>query len=187
MVVSELPDVPDFKAIEASARRSADQRMRIQLLIGNLVTNWSNNESMFIYLLMVLLKTDFTAAAITFMTLNTTRARLDLIRRLAKLSVRDAALLRKIERLSERFSDCTKLRNEFNHCIYRFNEQAEITHADILRVVEKKREMSIVTTKEFNDERIREITRVIAKLQKINREIWELIPVLESHLSDAAE
>jgi hypothetical protein len=49
-------------------------------LIGNLVVSWSNNETLLIYILMLLLDTDQSSAAIVFASLNTTRARLDLIR-----------------------------------------------------------------------------------------------------------
>lgn len=59
-------------------------------LIGNLVHCWSNNESLFIYILMLLMETDEATAAIVYATLNTTRARIDLIERLAKIKVKEA-------------------------------------------------------------------------------------------------
>ena len=46
-------------------------------------------ESLFIYILMLLMETDEATAAIVFATLNTTRARIDLIERLAKIKVGD--------------------------------------------------------------------------------------------------
>src|SRR5688572_2121070 len=96
---TNLPPIPDFAGIEAEAPHTSVQRTHILALIGNLFYTWSNNESVFIYLLMVLLESDFDAAAITFVSLNTTRARLDLIRRLAKAKVRDPETVRKVERL----------------------------------------------------------------------------------------
>ena len=184
-VTSSLPPVPDFDAIEAFAPQSADQRTRILALIGNLVSSWSNNESMFIYLLMVLLQTDFNSAAIVFMTLNTTRARLDLIRRLARSRVADPALLKKLDQLIDRFNRSTKIRNEFNHCVYRVNDKAEITHVDILRIKENKEGMSLVTTKAFDNNRIKEILSAIRRLKQINRDIWEFLPKLEAHVREA--
>lgn len=80
-------------------------------MIGNLVFSWSNNESLFIYLLMILLKTDQTSAAVVFATLNTTRARLDLIQRLAKLHVSDRTVTRTLDQLIERFKEYTRIRN----------------------------------------------------------------------------
>ena len=87
-------------------------------LIGNLVYCWSNNESLFIYILMLLMESDETSAAVVFGTLNTTRARIDLIERLAKLKIRDQAIEKKLDDIIERFNDTTRIRNEFNHCMY---------------------------------------------------------------------
>ena len=58
MVSSRLPAKPDFDAIAASAPSTADRRTLILALIGNLVSSWSNNESLFIYVLMILMRTD---------------------------------------------------------------------------------------------------------------------------------
>ena len=96
---SKLPTTPDFKALDAEASQSAEQRQIVLTLIGNLIFSWSNNESMFIYLLMSLMKIDLDTAVITFATLNTTRARLDLVRRLSKAKLADPAMIKKIEKL----------------------------------------------------------------------------------------
>jgi hypothetical protein len=92
MFVSKLPPKPDFDMLAAAAPASADRRTFVLALMGNLICSWSNNESLFIYVLMILLRTDEASAAVVFATLNTTRARLDLIQRLAKIRVSDKAL-----------------------------------------------------------------------------------------------
>lgn len=99
-------------------------------LIGNLVHCWSNNESLFIYILMLLMETDEATAAIVFATLNTTRARIDLIERLAKIKVGDKQVEKKLDDIVERFNDSTRMRNEFNHCMYVLDERGEITHTN---------------------------------------------------------
>ena len=124
-MIQNLPPPPDFKAIDAAALRTADRRTRVLALVGNLVFCWSNNESMLIYLLMLLLKVDPPSAAIVFSTLNTTRARLDLIDRLAKAKIRDRTLLSSISKLTRKFAELTRDRNELNHCIFALNEQAQ--------------------------------------------------------------
>jgi hypothetical protein len=73
----------------AAVPKGGGRRMVTLTLIGNLVHCWSNNESLFIYILMLLMETDEATAAIVFATLNTTRARIDLIERLAKIKVGD--------------------------------------------------------------------------------------------------
>jgi hypothetical protein len=46
--------------------------------MGHLICSWSNSESLFICVLMILLRTDEASAAVVFATLNTTReTRLD--------------------------------------------------------------------------------------------------------------
>jgi len=58
MFVSKLPPKPDFDMLAAAAPASADRRTFVLALIGNLICSWSNNESLFIYVLMILLRTD---------------------------------------------------------------------------------------------------------------------------------
>ncbi len=184
---TKLPAAPNFASIDAYAVDTANDRTRILALIGNLVFTWSNNESMFIYFLMVLLKTDFSSAAITFVSLNTTRARLDLVRRLAKEKIDDAKMVKRIDKLIERFNACTKVRNEFNHCIYQLNEAGQFTHTTILRVTEKKTEIQFAEVREFDTKRINEMTRTIGKLTQLNRELWAFLPELEASLDSIAK
>ncbi len=180
---TKLPPAPDFAAIDAQSVSTADERTNVLALIGSLVFTWSNNESMFIYFLMVLLKTDFSSAAITFVSLNTTRARLDLVRRLAKEKVDDPDMVRRVEKLIERFNACTKIRNEFNHCIYQLNEAGQFTHTTILRVTEKKSDIQFAEVREFDTKRINEMTRTIGKLTQLNRDLWDFLPILEKHIA----
>ena len=51
--MAQLPPKPNFAAIEAAAPKGAGRRMLTLGLIGNLVYCWSNNESLFIYILML--------------------------------------------------------------------------------------------------------------------------------------
>ena len=69
------------------------------------------------------METDEATAAIVFATLNTTRARIDLIERLAKIKVGDKQMEKKLDDIVERFNDSTRMRNEFNHCMYVLDER----------------------------------------------------------------
>jgi len=138
MFVSKLPPKPDFDVLAAAAPASADRRTHVLALIGNLICSWSNNESLFIYVLMILLRTEEAAAAVVFATLNTTRARLDLIQRLAKIRITDKALAKSLTALIERFSESTKVRNELNHCMFVFDRAGAITHTQSMRLIETR-------------------------------------------------
>lgn len=174
-----LPSAPDFASIEAKAPLTSDQRTYILALIGNLIYTWSNNESMFIYLLMVLLESDFDAAAITFVSLNTTRARLDLIRRLAKAKVEDPGTVRKVERLIDRFNECTRVRNEFNHSVYQMDDLGRITHTNMLKISESASGVRYVVSRPVDEARIRQMSATIRKLTKLNRDLWAFLPEIE--------
>jgi uncharacterized tellurite resistance protein B-like protein len=182
--VSQLPPKPDFAAIEAASHESVNRRTFILALIGNLVYSWSNNESMFIYVLMLLMKTDETSAAVVFATLNTTRARLDLVDRLAKINVRDKSVAKALDRIVAKFNDLTKIRNEFNHCMYTVNDHGEITHTNSIRMHEVRGQVQLGIVRKMDDKRINSMLEAIRSLTRLNRDIWDFLPVLQRHLDE---
>lgn len=182
MFVSKLPPKPDFEVLAAAAPASADRRTFVHALMGNLICSWSNNESLFIYVLMILLRTDEASAAVVFATLNTTRARLDLIQRLAKIRVTDKALARSLTALIERFSESTRVRNELNHCMFIFDSTGAITHTQSMRLTETKSSLRFGEIKALDESRLQEMLRTTTEMTKINRDIWDLLPRLEAHV-----
>jgi len=186
MVSSQLPPRPDFEALAASAPASADRRTMILALIGNLVSSWSNNESLFIYVLMILLKTDQASAALTFATLNTTRARLDLIQRLAKITIKDKNLDKGLTKIIERFNESTHVRNEFNHCMYVTDASGQITHTQSMRIVQTKSSLQFGEMKPMDEARLKSMVKSTKDMARINRDIWDFLPRLESHLRSNA-
>ncbi|WP_349371522.1 hypothetical protein [Salinarimonas sp.] len=183
---SRLPSAPDFDALAAAAPSSADRRTEVLALIGNLVFAWSNNESLFIYVLMLLLETDEVSAAIVFGTLNTTRARLDLVERLAKAKIADPELARELDGILSRFSRQTKLRNDLNHSMYTVNQSGEITHTRLMKLEQRGGGLSFGRVREMSRERLDELARAIAEHGVLNRDIWAFLPRLEAHLEARA-
>ena len=187
MFVSKLPPKPDFEVLAAAAPASSDRRTFVLALIGNLICSWSNNESLFIYVLMIFLRTDEASAAVVFATLNTTRARLDLIQRLAKIRVTDKALAKNLTALIERFSESTKVRNELNHCMFIFDAAGAITHTQSMRLMETRSSLKFGEIKPLNDSRLQELLQATQEMTKINRDIWDLLPRLEVHVCGGAQ
>jgi hypothetical protein len=187
MVSSRLPPKPDFEALAASAPASADRRTLILALIGNLVSSWSNNESLFIYVLMILMKTDQASAALTFATLNTTRARLDLIQRLAKITIRDKTLDKALSKIIDRFNETTQVRNEFNHCMYVVDAGGQITHTQSMRIVQTKDNLQFGEMKPMDDARLKSMVKATRAMTRINREIWDFLPRLENHVASVGK
>jgi hypothetical protein len=162
---TQIPTRPDFEAIESAAIETADHRTKILALIGNLVFSWSNNESMFIYVLMVLLETDEVSAAIVFATLNTTRARIE---------------AKTLDRVIDRFNDYTRVRNEFNHCMYTLSDRGEITHTHAMRIRESKGRLVLGEIRAMDESRLSEMVKTINDLKKLNRELWDFLPRLQA-------
>ena len=181
--MTDLPERPDFTALEAIASEAAGRRSELMTLIGNLVLSWSNNESMFIYVLMLLLRTDETSAATVFVTLNTTRARLELVQRLAKVHVRDAAMSRRIASILKRFNEANRIRNEYNHSMYALDEHGAITHTRLLRFLEKRNRLELGHTQPVDDARLQELRDTLTELKELNRALWDLLPDLKAHLA----
>lgn len=182
MPSSRLPPKPDFDVIAASAPASADRRTLILALIGNLVSSWSNNESLFIYVLMILMRTDQASAALTFATLNTTRARLDLIQRLAKITIKDKQLDDALAKVIERFNETTQIRNEFNHCMYIVDAAGQITSTQSMRISQSKDSLQFGQRKPLDDARLKTMIKATKDMTRINRDIWDLLPRLDSHV-----
>jgi uncharacterized tellurite resistance protein B-like protein len=129
-----------------------------------------------------LLRTDQTSAAIVFATLNTTRARLDLIQRLSKVHIQDANLDKTLNKIIERFNDCTRIRNEFNHCMYMVDDRGEITHTHSMKIMETRKRLQLGEVRPMDEERIKEMTAATQELKKLNRDIWQFLPRLQRHL-----
>jgi hypothetical protein len=182
MSSTSLPRQPDFAAVEAAAPAFAERQSYILAQIGNLGLAWSNNESVFVYILMILLETDDVSAAIVFSTLNTTRARIDLVRRLATVKVADPAISQSLTRLLKRFDACTQVRNELNHCVYTLNAKGEITHTQALKVQESKGALSLGAVRAMDESRLKEITETNRQLKRLNRDLWAFLPQLKQHL-----
>jgi hypothetical protein len=180
---SRLPPRPGFEAIEAAAFETANRRTLILALIGNISFSWSNNESMFIYVLMLLLNTDQTSAAIIFSTLNTTRARIDLVQRLAAVHLSGSDLATRLKDLLERFNTCTKARNEFNHCMYALNASGEITHTHSMKISETRGGIKFGNVRPIDEDRLTEMQETIRELKILNRDLWDFLPELESHIA----
>ncbi len=180
-----IPPSPDFENLDAISHEKAGRRKLILGLMGNISYCWSNNESMFIYIIMALMGTDETSAAIIFATLNTTRARVELVERLARAKLTEEDLNKELRRIIRVFNECTKIRNEFNHSMFKVNEAGDITHTQSMRVQMRGNSISFGELKEIDDRRLKEISNTINRLVRLNREIWRFLPQLQAAMANA--
>src|SRR5690606_19719245 len=83
--MTDMPHTGPHTGPQTGLTKPAPRFQEILLLIGQLNYTWTNTESLLIYLIAGLARVDKETAIVIFLTLNTTRARIELVERLAKL------------------------------------------------------------------------------------------------------
>jgi hypothetical protein len=145
------------------------------LLVGKLNYVWTNTESLLIHLIAGLAGLDKETATVIFLTLNTTRARIDLVERLSKLDKIDAVERGAILDLTGRIQRQSALRNRYNHCIYAFDAEGGNPHTILMRIADRKDTLKIGQSRPLNDAAAEDIEAAISELKEINKNIWNTI------------
>lgn len=147
----------------------------VLLRVGRLNYVWTNTESLLIYIIAHLLAVDKETAIIVFLTLNTTRARIDLVERLAKRRSTDpterAAILADMARLKKE----AKVRNKYNHSIYSFDERGDISSTQLMRLVETDKEIRYGKVEQMDEKEMQQLERAIAEITDISKSLWRFI------------
>ncbi|WP_370211227.1 hypothetical protein [Roseovarius sp.] len=147
----------------------------VLLLVGRLNYAWTNTESLLIHLIAGLSGTDKEIATVTFLTLNTTRARIDLVERLSKLDRVDAAERKAILGLTGRIQRHSALRNRYNHCIYAFDPDGQHPRTIQMRIADRKDKLLMGQDTPLDEAALDEIRAALDALAEINRDIWQFI------------
>lgn len=147
----------------------------VLLMVGRLNYVWTNTESLLIYIIAHLLKVEKEAAVVVFLTLNTTRARIDLVERLAKLSSTPAADRKAVLSAMSRLKKESKIRNKYNHCIYSFDEKGEISSTQLMRLVEDDKEIRYGKIEQMDDREIALLEKSIGEIVNISKALWAFI------------
>jgi hypothetical protein len=153
-----------------------DQRFSDLLgLVGRLNYTWTNTESLLIHLIAGLARTDTETALVIFLTLNTTRARVELVKRLAKLERAEPELRSRILAAMRDMMRHSALRNRYNHCIYSFDQDSGTARTILMRIADRQDELKIGQMSDIDDRAIAQIEEAIAKLDEANRTIWQIV------------
>lgn len=145
------------------------------LLIGRLNYSWSNTESLLIHVIAGLAGTDKEAATVIFLTLNTSRARIDLVERLAKTDRVGAEDRRRILALTGRLARLSGLRNLYGHCLYAFDGNDGAARTIMMRIADRKDSIRMGRSSDVDALALREIEAALADLAALNRDIWHEI------------
>lgn len=142
------------------------------LKVGRLNFSWTNTESLLIHFIAGLAGCDKETAVIIFLTLNTSRARLDLVERLAKLPRVDRAEREAVLTLTREMASLSSLRNRYNHCIYAFDPENGSTRTILMRISDRKTDIRVGQSNDIDDAAIAEIEGSLARLAELNSRFW---------------
>ncbi|MEO0916178.1 MAG: hypothetical protein AAFY31_04235, partial [Pseudomonadota bacterium] len=126
-----------------------------------------------IHMVSGLAKTDEDVAVVIFLTLNTTRARLDLVDRLAKLPDVEPELRGKVLDFTKTMQRVSAMRNHYNHCIYSVDPDSGQTKTILMRIADRRSEIKMGRTGQLDDAALEEIRSAIARLVDLNAALWE--------------
>lgn len=147
----------------------------ILLLVGQLNYTWTNTESLLIYLIAGLADVDKETAIVIFLTLNTPRARIDLVERLSKMQRIPATQRKAILEITAELSREAKLRNKYNHCIYSFDPDSGRGITQLMRIFESKDEIKYGKVESLDDDEMTKIKGSISALVAVNKRIWDVV------------
>lgn len=146
----------------------------ILLLVGQLNYTWTNTESLLIHMIAGLARVDKETAIVIFLTLNTTRARIDLVERLTKMQKTPPECRNDVLEATRRLSEQAKLRNKYNHCIYSFDPDSGQGLTQLMRIFDSKDEVKYGKVEALDDQEVMRIRECIASLVAINRTLWDI-------------
>ncbi|MCO4319280.1 hypothetical protein M8997_019005 [Phyllobacterium sp. 21LDTY02-6] len=147
----------------------------VLMLVGKLNYAWTNTESLFIYLIAHLLDTNKEAATIVFLTLNTTRARIDLLERLAKIRSTPPDVKKSVLDITSRMTREQRLRNKYNHCIYSFDESGRMASTQLMRIIDMDESLKYGKVEALDDAELQRIQNTIDSIISVNRSIWSFM------------
>lgn len=147
----------------------------ILLLVGRLNYTWTNTESLLLHLIAGLSGTTKDVSIVIFLTLNTTRARVDLVERLAKMDHQSVTERDAVLRLTQSLLKLSGARNRFNHCIYAFDPDGGPPKSILMRIADRKDGIRMGQSLDLDAAAIATIRKSIADLAQLNQDIWSHI------------
>ena len=147
----------------------------VLLRVGKLNYSWTNTESLLIHMIAGLAGVSKDVAVVIFLTLNTTRARVDLVIRLAKMPGRDAGLRERVLECTTALLRESALRNRYNHCIYSFDPEGQQIQTIMMRIQDRKHDIKMGKMQLVDGDEMDQIDQSIARLDALNRQIWGMV------------
>ncbi len=145
------------------------------LMAGRLNYAWTNTESLLIHLIAGLAPVDKETAVVIFLTLNTARARVDLVDRMAKMPDKDPQVRDDILQCTKAMMRVSALRNRYNHCIYAFDPDGGNPRSILMRIADRKDGLKMGQTNSIDEDALAGINAALSDLSALNTRIWQII------------
>jgi hypothetical protein len=167
---------------------SLDLRERSLICIGRFIADWANCESSFSWIFSRVIGAEIIKSDIIWLSINSTAARMDLLRTLIKVEPKIApATKAEIENCITEFRVVTELRNYYCHAIYTTADDMNLTSVDKWRLAKPSHADAVKgKTRPISDEHLRELCSAIDQCADINRHIIRVVSNLEAELSKPA-
>lgn len=143
--------------------------------IGRLTYSWTNTESLLVHVMAGLIGTDKEKALLIFLTLNTTRARVDLVERLAKAAGPEDGRQAVILALTKRLSKLSGERNHYLHAIYAFDAEKGDVSTIQMRISDRDTGLKMGRRHPLDHQAVLGLQEVVAQLAQLNRDLWAAI------------
>ncbi|TRW99297.1 hypothetical protein FNJ84_01065 [Paracoccus sp. M683] len=146
----------------------------ILLRVGRLNYAWSNTESLLVHLLSGLTGMQSNAAVIVFLSINSTRGRIELVERLAKQLLPQDDKQHQLLDLMARFSRLSALRHRYNHSIWSFQEDGSISTI-LMRIADRRDRIRMGRKQQLDDDQLAQLDQELEMMSVLNRDIWKFL------------
>ncbi|MRX49965.1 hypothetical protein GI374_05770 [Paracoccus sp. S-4012] len=147
----------------------------VLLRVGRLNYSWSNTESLLVHLLAGLAGVKQDVAVVLFLSLSSTRARIELIERLAKLCRPEGAERATMLALLARFGRLGAVRNRFNHSIWSFDLESGSISTILMRIADRKSTIRMGKSETVDEKELARLDETLEAITALNRDIWEFL------------
>jgi hypothetical protein len=175
---SDAQEPRDTESLLADGAPDTVVASNLLSLIGRLAFSWSNNENLLTYLMKLLLETDEASTKIIFSTLNTTRARVYLVRRLAEVKVNEPQIKARLQNLTERIEQANRLKNEFMQATFSVNDDGKAASMSMSEVEPGSDRLRFDKDRLVDPARIEAVAEACRDLRRLNRDLWAFLPRL---------
>lgn len=146
----------------------------VLLRVGHLNYAWSNTESLLIHVLAGLTGMDKNAAVVVFLSVSSTRGRIEMIERLAKLRLPHGPQRAGLLELTARFSRLSTVRHSYNHSIWSFQDDGSVATI-LMRIADRRDRIHMGRRQNQDGDEMARLDRELGSMADLNRDIWHFL------------